>query len=224
MWYVDWISVNGETDGDAEGMGDGRVSVGITHGQGTRDTSAATITFIYYDVDTGEEVGRKVVNVCRCICGCEYFEVTDVQIIPNCSCEDFEVIDVQITPTCLCEVLTTSQDSASWVWNKKGDKTITVNATDSCIDFSSISITIVGDNKDHFNVSSVFTEDTRRGTIIVSPKEYNTDTENNLTAQIVISYSSGSKPSCEKKIQLNHNKMVCNCDNFDVINVINPYN
>ena len=329
LWYVDWISVNGETDGDAEGMGDGRVSVGITHGQGTRDTSAATITFIYYDVDTGEEVGRKDVNVCRCICGCEQldfwpepcncdmldfwpdpcncdkFEIVDVQML--CDCDRFEIdqtplsweweetksIEIPFTRNCIdselslsvtsstanhfnavltensvkvnpsdensgeapitgtltisysspqepncskdielthkfsncqCGVLTVSQRSASWVWNNKTAKTIDVTATDECIKFNSISVTITGTNSSDFNVSSAFTEATRTGTITVSPKNLNKSTTNNLTADIIITYASGSKPSCTEKISLTHNKMTCNCTYFDITNVVIPFN
>ena len=314
LWYVDWISVNGETDGDAEGMGDGRVSVGITHGQGTRETSSTTITFIYYDEDTGEEVGRKVVNVCRCICGCEQldfwpepcncedFEVTDIQIVHACGCDKFIIdtsplswdwdkttvstipyirncIDSEITTSvtstvadhfeveltndsikinpsenntgetpitgvvtisysspqepncsktielthnfssCQCDVLTISQSSATWKWNLTGERTITVDATDECIDFSSITVAKGGTYSEHFNVSSAKNESDRTITITVSPVGRNESTADDLTANITITYASGSKPSCTKAISLKHEKMICNCENFDVTNI-----
>ena len=140
---------------------------------------------------------------------------------PNCS------KDIELThkfSNCQCGVLTVSQRSASWVWNNKTAKTIDVTATDECIKFNSISVTITGTNSSDFNVSSAFTEATRTGTITVSPKNLNKSTTNNLTADVVITYASGSKPSCTEKISLTHNKMTCNCTYFDITNVVIPFN
>ena len=99
LWYVDWITVNGQTGGSADGMGDGTASVGVYHARGRTEDTATTITFVYYDNDTGEEVGRKSVNVCRCIlCNCEDLEA----IIKQCTCESLTT-----WPICDCESLTT---------------------------------------------------------------------------------------------------------------------
>ena len=317
LWFVDWVSVNGETDGDAEGMGDGRVSIGIVHGEGTRETSSTTVTFYYFDDETGEEVGRKEVKVCRCICGCEQlefwpepcncdmldfwpepcncedFEVLDVEVVDDCDCDDFEIdtsplywewnddatktkevlftknciksaittgvtnnhFNVELTdysiiinptgtnteatpfegkltinyssaldPDCLkeiilthkvsdcqCGVLTTSQESASWVWNSVTERTIDVDATDECIDISSIDVTITGASRDHFNLVTPSFDDTRIGTITVNPTGTNDSSTDTLTADIVISYKSGSNPSCDKKVKLTHKNSNCQC-------------
>lgn len=217
LWYVDWISVNGETDGDAEGSGDKSVSVGITHGQGTRETSSTTITFIYYDDDTGEEVGRRDVKVCRCICGCPQLDFWPddcncdmLDFWPDpCNCDNFEIVDVQML--CDCDNFEIDQTPLSWDWNKKTQ--IEIPFTKNCIE-SEIT-TSVTDN--HFGVQLT------SSSIIIEPNDINTNLTP-VTETLTISYSTPQEPNCSKQIELTHKKMVCNCGNFEVTNVINPFN
>lgn len=193
LWYVDWISVNGETDGDAEGMGDGTAHIGVTHAKSRTDDTATTVTFIYYDEDTGEEVGRKTVNVCRCVmCDCDSFEILGYKM---CSCSYFE-IDTS--------TLTFDWDSD----NTSQPEVVSFTTDEECIK----DITAEVDNTEWFDVS--VSEAQNNITVYSNKQNKNTDT---ITGVITISYKSDGKPCDNKKINLVKKGRPCNCNNFEIL-------
>ena len=191
LWYVDWISVNDETDGYAEGMGDGTAHIGVTHAKSRTDDTATTVTFIYYDEDTGEEVGRKTVNVCRCvICNCDSFDILGYKM---CSCSYFEI--------------DTSTLTFAWDADEETPPEVVYFITDEeCI----ADIKAEVDNEEWFSAI------VNQNNITVYSKKKNKNTDQ-ITGVITISYESDGKPCDDKKIKLIKEGKPCNCSNFEIL-------
>ena len=137
---------------------------------------------------------------------------------PNCSKK------IELThnfSSCQCEALTINPTILDdWEWNDSTtEQSFTINAANVCIDFNSINVTKVGEDKEHFTVVSAKNESDRTVSVTVKPTGRNESTAKDLEANVEITYKSGSKPSCKKAVGLKHKKMVCNCGNFEVTNI-----